>query len=165
MVHKVPEVSDGRLWGDQLPGGSSIPLDSPQWFAWLEAATTTSFTYALFNRQQGYIDGFMTVRKERRQRGASYWSAYRRAGGRVRKIYLGRSWLLTQAQLAAAAARLHPRDGPPAGSGVGGLFCGANQRCCEHSTGRHLVKGRDEPFPARTKTASSAQETALDKVG
>ena len=112
MAHKIPEVSDGRLWGDQLPGGGSIPLDSPQWFAWLEAPTTTSFAYALLNHQQGYIDGFMTVRKERRQRGASYWSAYRRAGLRVRKIYLGRSLLLTQARLAAVATRLQARDGP-----------------------------------------------------
>jgi hypothetical protein len=112
MVHRIPEVSDGRLWGDPLPGGGSIPLDSPQWFAWLEAPTTTSFAYALLNHQQGYIDGFMTVRKERRQRGASYWSAYRRAGPRVRKIYLGRSRLLTQARLAAVATRLHARDGP-----------------------------------------------------
>ena len=112
IVHKIPEVSDGRLWGDHLPGGGSIPLDSPQWFTWLEAPTTTSFAYALLNHQQGYIDGFMTVRKERRQRGASYWFAYRRAGSRVRKLYLGRSLRLTQAHLAAAATRLHARDGP-----------------------------------------------------
>jgi len=114
MIHKIPEVSDGRLWGEQLPGGGTIPLDSPQWFAWLEAPTTTSFAYALFNRQQGYIDGFMTVRKERRQRGASYWSAYRRAGQRMRKIYLGRSLALTHACLEAVATRLQSRDDPAA---------------------------------------------------
>lgn len=112
MTHKVPEVSDGRLWDAHLPGGASIPLDSPQWFTWLEAPTTTSFTYALFNREQGYIDGFMTVRKERRQRGAGYWSAYRRTGRRVRKLYLGRTPTLTQACLAAVACRLQARDGP-----------------------------------------------------
>jgi hypothetical protein len=112
MARRLPDVSDGRLWGDQLPGGASIPLDSPAWFAWLEAPTTTSFTYALYNPQKGYIDGFVTVRKERRQRGTSYWSAYRRAGPRIHKLYLGRSLMLTQAHLEAVATRLRTRDGP-----------------------------------------------------
>ena len=113
MTYKMPRVSDGVLCDDQTPG-PSIPLDSLSWFAWLEAPTTSSFSYALFNRQQGYIDGFMTVRKERRQRGTAYWSAYRRAGARVRKVYLGRSAALTQARLAAVATALHARDGPAA---------------------------------------------------
>ena len=89
MARIIPDVSDGRLWGDQLPGGASIPLDSPAWFAWLEAPTTTSFTYALYNRQKGYIDGFV-----------------------IHKIYLGRSLTLTQAHLEAVATRLRTRDGP-----------------------------------------------------
>ena len=61
----------------------------------------------------GYIDGFMTVRKERRQRGTAYWSAYRRQGQRLRKRYIGRSNALTQARLEQIAAHLRPRDGPP----------------------------------------------------
>jgi hypothetical protein len=148
MVHKVPDVSGGRLWGDELPGGSSIPLDSPQWFAWLEAPTTTSFTYALFNRQQGYIDGFMTVRKEQRQRGTSYWSAYRRAGPRVRKIYLGRSLLLTQAHLEAVATRLHARDGP------------ARTHTASTQTGLAL-SGDDVP----TRAAPAAFYTGIEQDG
>src|SRR3990172_9329942 len=98
MASKTPTVSDGDLCDDQTPG-LCIPLDSPAWFAWLEKPTTTRFSYALFNRSQGYIDGFMTVRKERRQRGAAYWSVYRRQGHRLRKVYLGRSSALTQARL------------------------------------------------------------------
>jgi hypothetical protein len=112
MAFKTPRVSDGVLCDDHIPG-SCIPLDSPDWFAWLEAPTSASFSYALFNRKQGYIDGFMTVRKERRQRGGTYWSVYRRQGHRLRKVYLGSSSALTQARLEEVAAYLHARDGPP----------------------------------------------------
>jgi LuxR family maltose regulon positive regulatory protein len=67
------------------------------------------------NHAKGYIDGFMTVRKERRQRGGVYWSAYRRQGRRLRKIYLGPSSVLTKAQLVVVAAHfLALIDGPAA---------------------------------------------------
>jgi hypothetical protein len=111
MAYKTPWVSEGALCDDRTPE-PSIPLDSPAWFAWLEAPTNVCFKYALFNRAKGYIDGFMTVRKERRQRGGDYWSVYRRQGQQLRKVYLGRSATLTQARLAAVAVRLHARDGP-----------------------------------------------------
>lgn len=113
MAYKTPRVSEGALCDDRLPG-LSIRLDSPAWFAWLEAPTNVCFTYALFNRAQGYIDGFVTVRKETRRRGQTYWTAYRRQGKRLCKVYLGRAPAVTAARLAAAAARLHPRDGPVA---------------------------------------------------
>ena len=56
--------------------------------------------------------GFVTVRKERRERGSDYWAAYRRVGGRLRKIYLGRSAELTQRQLAAIAERFLSMEAP-----------------------------------------------------
>jgi hypothetical protein len=91
----------------RLPGPpeQGIGLDTPSWQAWLEAPSTFSFAYPIYDSQVGYICGFMTVRKERRARGGEYWMAYRRAGGRVRKIYLGRAAQLTQQQLAATAER------------------------------------------------------------
>ena len=111
MTEPMPTVSDGLLFdADRL--GSIIHLDTPAWFAWLEEPTTDRFSYALHDRARGYIDGFVTVRKERRQRGTAYWSAYRRQGQRLRKLYLGRSAALTQARLQEIAARLRPRDGP-----------------------------------------------------
>ncbi len=113
MSKSIPVVQDGFVVDDHTPG-PSIYLDTLAWFAWLEAPTTTRFSYALFNRAQGYIDGFMTVRKERRQRGTAYWSVYRRQGQRLRKLYLGTSAALTQTRLEQVAARLHPRDGPSA---------------------------------------------------
>jgi LuxR family maltose regulon positive regulatory protein len=111
MTRKIATVSEGTLYGEQTHW-CSIWLDSPAWFAWLEAPEHCGFAYALFNPAQGYIDGFMTVRKERRQRGGVYWTAYRRAGHRVRKVYLGPSATLTEARLMAAAVRLHARDDP-----------------------------------------------------
>lgn len=111
MNSKPATVVHGVLFGEQTQW-RSIPLDSPQWFAWLEIPTHVSFSYALFNHDQGYIDGFLTIRKERRQRGGDYWTAYRRHGRRLHKHYVGRSHSLTQARLAEVACRLCPRDGP-----------------------------------------------------
>ena len=102
---KTIPVVRGLLLLDPDGAASSIPLDSPAWFAWLEAPTTTRFSYALFNRARGYIDGFMTARKERRQRGGAYWSVYRRHGRQLRKIYVGPSSALTQARLDHIAAQ------------------------------------------------------------
>jgi hypothetical protein len=91
----------------QLAGAvaASIALDTPAWVMWLETPTTTSFAYPIYDRQVGYICAFMTVRKERRQRGSHYWVAYRRSGGRLRKIYLGCSDQLSQQQLEGTAER------------------------------------------------------------
>jgi len=105
MAKKIPVVSDDALF-DPRTCEPDIRLDSPAWFAWLDAPTTTSFSYALFNRAQGYFDGFMTLRKERRQRGGAYWSVYRRQGRRLHKHYVGPSAALTKAQLAQLAAQV-----------------------------------------------------------
>jgi LuxR family transcriptional regulator, maltose regulon positive regulatory protein len=98
-------VEELWVYGQGLPG-AGLRLDRPGWFAWLNEPTTTSFSYPLFDRRCGYIIGFMTVRKEHRQRGGAYWTAYRRQGRRLRKIYLGSSHTLTQARLDAIAATL-----------------------------------------------------------
>ena len=79
-----------RIWGEWVYDGEEhnlgIRLDTAAWFAWLTAPTTTTFSYPVHDHVQGYIDGFMTVRKERRQRAGSYWVAYRRCQGRIRKV-------------------------------------------------------------------------------
>ena len=79
--------------------GKPIVVDSAAWFDWLAAETTHGFAYALFDRQAGYVRGFLTVRKERRTRGGSYWVAYRRAQGQLWKRYLGSASRLTYAEL------------------------------------------------------------------
>ncbi len=108
MAKDIPTVNNAVLYD---PGCSApIRLDSPQWVAWLDVPGNFRFSYALHNRAAGYIDGFMTVRKERRQRGAAYWSVYRRRDGRLRKIYVGASVALTFDKLEEIVLRL--RDPP-----------------------------------------------------
>lgn len=105
MQTKTPTV--WREWPDgtaTLALAERIRLDTPAWFAWLAAPTTASFAYPVDNPAHGYIAGFMTVRKERRARGGSYWTAYWRVAGRLRKVYLGRTNALTDARLQAVAA-------------------------------------------------------------
>lgn len=112
MAKDIPLVCKAMLT-DPHHRGPPIPLDTPAWFAWLEAPTTTRFSYAFFNHTAGYIDGFMTLRKERRQRGGAYWSVYRRQNRRLHKLYLGASALLTHRYLEVVAARLrHPTAAP-----------------------------------------------------
>jgi len=79
----------------------TVALDTPAWLVWLEDPATTSFAFPVHNRRQGWIEGFMTVRKERRQRGTVYWTAYWRVRGRLRKTYLGPSTAVTATRLQA----------------------------------------------------------------
>jgi len=102
MSAKTPTVSAHWVYDPAQPA-EAIRLDTPAWVAWLDAATTTRFAYPVFDPAHGYIAGFMTVRKEQRQRGGAYWVAYRRCQGRLRKVYLGRAATLTQARLETTA--------------------------------------------------------------
>jgi LuxR family maltose regulon positive regulatory protein len=111
MGRTTPSVSAGAVY-DPTPPATAIPLDTPAWFAWLDRPTTARFAYPLYDPAHGYIVGVMTVRKERRQRGGWYWTAYRRAGTRLRKAYLGRSALVTQARLEEVAAHLRATRAP-----------------------------------------------------
>jgi len=100
MPHAQAEVRE-RILILACPGNAEaqIPLDTPAWYAWLASEQTRSFRYC-------HALGVLTVRKERRARGAWYWSAYRRVDGHLRKQYLGRSSELTAARLEAAALAL-----------------------------------------------------------
>ena len=116
MTGKIPRVARMRTYGvdrgwrgeldDPGPGGTRLHVDSPAWFAWLAAPTTRTFSSPVYDAAHGYIDGYMTVRKEGRQRGGAYWVAYRRCHGRVRKVYLGATSRLTQACLERVAHAL-----------------------------------------------------------
>ncbi len=107
MRGKTPRVWE-RAVQDPALGEQTIPLATEAWFRWLEAATTRRFTYPVFDPRVGYIVGFMTVRKERRQRGGWYWSVYRRSGGQLRRVYLGRSSSVTRARLEEVAMAFRP---------------------------------------------------------
>ena len=103
-LHQLGSVEQAELEdAPQQPG--AIRPDTPGWQQWLEAPESTSFAYPLHDRAAGWIAGFMTVRKERRLRGSTYWMAYRRVDGQLRKIYLGRSPRVTGARLADVATQ------------------------------------------------------------
>lgn len=105
MSHKPPQIREDWLV-NPYADGRDLRLDSPAWFAWLNAPGTRSFAYPLFDRRQGWIAGFMTVRKDRRQRGGWYWSVFRRQGSRMRRFYLGGAAQVTAARLAGIAQQL-----------------------------------------------------------
>jgi hypothetical protein len=117
-VEVTPSWQGNRAELTDLPAPAhTLRLDTPAWSAWLEMETTRSFAYPLFDRAAGWITGYMTVRKERRARGSTYWVAYRRSDGRLRKIYLGRGSQVTGLRLAAVAEQFLAATGeviPPA---------------------------------------------------
>ena len=92
------DIGTGQYWLE-----SRLRLDTPAWLAWLDDPATTSFSFPLLDRAQGYIAGFVTVRKERRQRGGAYWTVYGRVGRQVRKVCLGPASAVTTHQLRVLA--------------------------------------------------------------
>jgi hypothetical protein len=94
----MPWIKRGRLPG---PDGSSILLDTPAWFAWLETADRFCFS------TQHHTYRF-TARKEMR-RGHCYWYAYMKNASKLHNFYLGKSSRLTLAHLEQAALTLRDR--------------------------------------------------------
>lgn len=87
--------------------GESILAGEPGWFNWL--ASASAFRYDC-------LGGHFTARKEPAShgRGGTYWKAYRRSGGKLRRVYLGPTASLTVERLAEAAAALsRPRGADP----------------------------------------------------
>jgi LuxR family maltose regulon positive regulatory protein len=103
MGTKAPRVWE-VAWTGEAALDAGPRLDTAAWVTWLDDPATTSFSYPVYNPAQGYIEGFMTVRKERRRRGGAYWTAYWRVGGRLRKAYLGLSPAVTSVRLRAVGA-------------------------------------------------------------
>lgn len=95
MARAGPRVDGGvlLLQGD----ADAIVVGTPEWLAWLDAATV--FRFAGEN-------GSFTARKERGGRTGHYWRAYIAQGGELRRMYLGRSRDLTLDRLNAAAQTL-----------------------------------------------------------
>jgi hypothetical protein len=102
MARRIAHVAAGVLHVLEAPGEAGITVDSPAWAAWLRDPATRSFSF------RG-SSGTFTARKERRSGGAEYWSAYRKRGGKLRKVYLGKAEKLTLARLEDAATKLAGR--------------------------------------------------------
>jgi LuxR family maltose regulon positive regulatory protein len=85
---RTPVVVSGILYTDDAHNG--LTVDSPAWLTWLVTATT--FYY------DAPVGGF-TVHYEHRQRGGSYWIAYRRRAGILHRTHLGKPDHLTRLRL------------------------------------------------------------------
>lgn len=99
MARTTPAAAYGFL-SYTTPTGryvQGIAVGSPEWFTWLEQAESFRFENNV---------GTFTARKEARARGGMYWTAYRRAGGKLHRVYLGASDDLTPERLQQAARDL-----------------------------------------------------------
>lgn len=91
-----------KLLGNQaLLDGETI-VDSPKWFEWLDGEENSTFAFYPGNSA---VSNF-SARREERERGGYYWSAYKRIQGKLKKTYLGKSSELTLDRLKDASARL-----------------------------------------------------------
>ncbi len=101
-------VRNGCLVYEQQGQNVVLLVDTPSWYAWLETATTFTFTGE---------EGTFTAHKARagNRRGGWYWRAYRRKRGRLSRCYLGVSTNLTLANL-HEVARCLAADGEGTGS-------------------------------------------------
>jgi LuxR family maltose regulon positive regulatory protein len=72
----------------QTPDREALRIvpDSPAWFAWLDQVSSFAFSGK---------SGHYTARKEARQRGNRYWSAFLSTGEHLSKKYLGKTADLT----------------------------------------------------------------------
>ena len=85
-----PAIGAYELYETRDRGVLKIAPESLEWFAWLEQVS--SFAFAGKN-------GNYTARKEAKQRGDRYWSAYLATGTQLTKKYLGKSADLTLTRL------------------------------------------------------------------
>src|SRR5215469_7899811 len=92
-------IQNGTLVYEQHGQKVTTIVGTPDWYAWLETATTFTFV--------GKESAF-TARKGRagNRRGSWYWRAYRRHRGHLCTCYLGLSANLTLVRLCEAAHRL-----------------------------------------------------------
>ncbi|MGN6362076.1 MAG: hypothetical protein ACTHNK_16965, partial [Thermomicrobiales bacterium] len=99
-ARRLPMVVDDQL--QPASAGATVPIvvGSPAWQVWLADPAHRSFSYRA-------ATGAVTVRREQVRNGW-YWYAYRTAGGKTRKVYLGRAAELTPGRLRAAAQELAP---------------------------------------------------------
>src|SRR5690349_10092404 len=107
MARSTPVAQHTALTYQTSEGVSqTIVIGSADWYDWLGDASHRHFAF------QGCAGRF-TARKERKQRGGWYWTAYRQVAGKLHKAYLGKSEELSVERLEAVAAGLPGRQVPP----------------------------------------------------
>ncbi len=99
MAQISPIIQDGILTDLRDESPIQIVVDSSDWYAWLQTASTFTFRGE---------EGLFTARKERagNRRGSAYWRAYRKRDGKLHRAYLGQSEELTLERLQSVAVVL-----------------------------------------------------------
>ena len=111
--YPLPQVKDAQLLLRDTTGTllSTIPIDSAEWYGWLQDHTHQSFSYQT-------PTGAITLRREQQRRG-SYWYAYQSQRGKVHKAYAGKSEHLSLERLQTVAATLLQSSAIPSHVDVG----------------------------------------------
>jgi len=146
MAQVSPIIQDGILTDLRNESPVQIVVDSSDWYAWLQTAST--FT----SRSEGAL---FTTHKERagNRRGRAYWRAYRTWQGKLHRAYLGQSEELTLERLQAVAGALAskragggPLDVPGLGAGTSSSV-EASSRARSHRQRATGAQGSHEDEP------------------
>jgi predicted ATPase len=99
MAQVSPIINDGILTGLRDGSPVQIVVDTSDWYAWLQTASTFTFRGE---------EGLFTAHKELagNRRGRAYWRAYRTLQGKLHRAYLGQSEELTLERLQSVAVAL-----------------------------------------------------------
>ena len=104
MARVTPTVRESALLFHGQDQAAAIPVGSEAWFSWLDADTSTIFSFYA-------ASGSFTARKERagNRRGGWYWKAYRKHQSKQYRAYLGQTPELTLERLDEIALMLSMR--------------------------------------------------------
>jgi LuxR family maltose regulon positive regulatory protein len=130
-----------------------ITPDGPAWLDWLDGVASFSF--------QSRSGDVCTVRKETVQRGGAYWYAYRRAGGRMAKRYLGRTADVSLARLEEVAAALASLAADDLANGAGDEPRAATEPLASDRTGSVVPAAEPHPGSRRVVTANVASPSSV----
>jgi len=96
MSKKDFSVSAGIM---ELPSGKCFEVGSHEWWDWISSSQAESFR---FECDFG-VKGYRARKEEIKARAGSFWYAYKRVEGKLRKRYLGKSEELTLERLESIA--------------------------------------------------------------
>src|SRR6266566_4995253 len=144
MAQVSPIIQDVIL--TDLRDGSAVQImvDSSDWYAWLQTASTFTFRGK---------DGSFTAHKEHagNRRGGAYWRAYRTWQGKLHRAYLGQSEGLTLERLQSVAVMLASEgegDNSLDVPGLEGETRASSEASSRASTRRRRASGAQEPHEA-----------------
>jgi predicted ATPase/DNA-binding CsgD family transcriptional regulator len=140
MAQVSPIIHDGILTDPRNGSPVLIVVDSSDWYAWLQTASTFTFRGE---------EGLFTAHKERagNRRGRAYWRAYRTWQGKLHRAYLGHSEELTLEQLKSVAVAL------------------ANKGERENSLVLPGLEGETRPSPDSSSRARTHRRRASEAYG